>query len=82
MSATTAGLEADGEVPAEGYVLMNSATDVAAPTSDAVTLAVNGSVCVLDDQVATSWAAAEVSGVVACCARGSPTRRRPRSSPA
>lgn len=52
------GFEASSEV------LQNSATDVAAPTYGGVSLAVNGSTCLLDD-VATSWAAAEVSGVVA-----------------
>ena len=52
------GFEASSEV------LQNSATDVAAPTYGGVSVAVNGSTCVLHD-VATSWAAAEVSGVVA-----------------
>lgn len=46
------------------FVLQNSATDVAAPTYNAVSLGRNGSTCLLRD-VATSWAAAEVSGVVA-----------------
>jgi len=46
------------------YVLQSSDTDVAAPTFGAVSVAVNGSTCVLD-QIATSWSAAEVSGVVA-----------------
>ncbi len=45
-------------------VLQNSATDVAAPTYGGVSLGVNGSTCLLLD-IATSWAAAEVSGVVA-----------------
>ena len=45
-------------------VLQSSATDVAAPTYGGVSVGVNGSTCVLGD-VATSWAAAEVSGVVA-----------------
>jgi len=45
-------------------VLANSATDVAAPTVGLRTLSVVGSACVLDD-VATSWATAEVSGVLA-----------------
>ena len=52
------GFEASSEV------LQNSATDVAAPTYGGVSVAVNGSTCLLYD-VATSWAAAEVSGVVA-----------------
>lgn len=47
-----------------GTVLQSSATDVAAPTYGAVSVGVNGSTCLLPD-VATSWAAAEVSGVVA-----------------
>lgn len=45
-------------------VLQNSATDVAAPTLGAVSVALNGGTCVLAE-VATSWSAAEVSGVVA-----------------
>ncbi|MFN8195436.1 MAG: S8 family serine peptidase [Nocardioidaceae bacterium] len=45
-------------------VLQNSATVVAAPTPGAVSVALNGGTCVLPD-VATSWSAAEVSGVVA-----------------
>ena len=47
-----------------GTVLQSSATDVAAPTYAAVSVGVNGSTCLLSE-VATSWAAAEVSGVVA-----------------
>jgi membrane-anchored mycosin MYCP len=47
-----------------GSVLQSSATDVAAPTPGAVTIGLNGGTCVLPD-VATSWSAAEVSGVVA-----------------
>lgn len=49
---------------ARTFVLQSSATDVAAPTYNAVSLGMNGSTCLLRD-VATSWAAAEVSGVVA-----------------
>jgi len=45
-------------------VLANSAADVAAPTVGLRTLSMVGSPCVLDD-VATSWATAEVSGVLA-----------------
>lgn len=65
VNATADGYLVDGE-PGEvrDWVLQSSATDVAAPTYRAVTLAANGSTCVLN-QVATSWAAAEVSGVVA-----------------
>jgi membrane-anchored mycosin MYCP len=62
VSATADG--APGDEDATGFVLQNSATDVAAPTVGGVSVAANGSTCVLDD-VATSWAAAEVSGVVA-----------------
>ena len=47
-----------------GAVLPNSDTDVAAPTFDAVSVALNGSNCRLQE-TATSWSAAEVSGVVA-----------------
>lgn len=46
------------------YVLQNSATDLAAPTYNGVSLGMNGSTCLLQD-VATSWAAAQVSGVAA-----------------
>jgi membrane-anchored mycosin MYCP len=65
VNATAGGYEVDGE-PGEvrNFVLQNSATDVAVPTYRAVTLSGNGSTCVLN-QVATSWAAAEASGVVA-----------------
>jgi membrane-anchored mycosin MYCP len=63
-------VSATGEgYPGEGHdqratVLQSSAIDVAVPTYDAVSLAVDGSTCLLPD-VATSWAAAEVAGVVA-----------------
>ena len=65
VNATASGYLVDGE-PGEvrDWVLQSSATDVAAPTYRAVTLAASGGTCVLN-QVATSWAAAEVSGVVA-----------------
>lgn len=45
-------------------VLANSATDISAPTAGLRTLSVLGSPCLLSD-VATSWATAEVSGVLA-----------------
>lgn len=65
VNATADGYLVDGETgDVRDWVLQSSATDVAAPTYHAVTLAANGSTCVLN-QVATSWAAAEVSGVVA-----------------
>lgn len=46
------------------YVLENSATDLAAPTAGAVSYTINGGTCLLKEP-ATSWAAAEVSGVLA-----------------
>ena len=61
VNASMAGT--DGADPHE-YVLENSATDLAAPTSGAVSYTVNGGTCVLSTP-ATSWAAAEVSGVLA-----------------
>lgn len=65
VSATLGGHpdEAEGG-DASTYVLQSSRIDVAAPTYGAVSLGMNGSTCLLYD-VATSWAAAEVSGVVA-----------------
>jgi len=69
VSATAAGIPdaTRSESLARSFVLQNSATDVAAPTYNGVTFAINGSTCMLngDPPVATSWAAAEVSGVVA-----------------
>lgn len=47
-----------------GSVVPNQDTDVAAPTLGAISVNANGQRCEID-QVATSWAAAEVSGVVA-----------------
>ncbi|MFC6285559.1 S8 family serine peptidase [Nocardioides sp. GCM10027113] len=65
VSATAAGdPRVDEGADASGSVLLSSAVDVAAPTYGAVSLGVNGSTCVLRD-VATSWAAAEVAGLVA-----------------
>jgi len=65
VSATIGGHpdEVDG-ADARDFVLQSSAIDVAVPTYDAVSLGPNASTCLLPD-VATSWAAAEVSGVVA-----------------
>lgn len=60
-NATVAGA---GDVDLSDFVLQNSATDVAVPTAGGVSLAANGTTCLIPD-VATSWAAAEVSGVVA-----------------
>jgi membrane-anchored mycosin MYCP len=45
-------------------VLANSATDVTAPTVGLTSVSLLGTPCLLDD-VATSWATAEVSGVMA-----------------
>jgi membrane-anchored mycosin MYCP len=45
-------------------VLKNSQTDVAVPTTGGISYALNGSSCTVG-AVATSWAAAEVSGVLA-----------------
>lgn len=56
---------------ASEYVLQSSAIDIAAPTYGAVSATPNGSTCVLDD-IATSWAAAEVSGVVAMLRSANP----------
>lgn len=63
VSATADGAEAV-TTDASEFVLQSSAIDVAAPTYGAISRTPNGSTCVLDD-IATSWAAAEVSGVVA-----------------
>lgn len=52
-------------VDARDFVVQNSATDLAAPTMDAVSYAVNGVTCLLPPAAATSWAAAEVSGMLA-----------------
>ena len=65
VNATAGGLPNSDEVDVRGFVLQNSQTDVAAPTYDAVSVDINGGTCRLADGIATSWAAAEVSGVVA-----------------
>ena len=52
-----------GEDPST-YVLPNLDTDVAAPTLGAISTNANGQVCVVGE-VATSWSAAEVSGILA-----------------
>ncbi|GAA1944575.1 S8 family serine peptidase [Nocardioides hwasunensis] len=70
VSATPPGNEDPGL-----YVVPNKDTDVSAPTSGAVSTNANGQVCVID-QVATSWSAAEVSGVVALL-----RERFPRETP-
>ena len=48
-----------------GAVLPNAETDVAAPTAGALSVNLNGQRCRIGEEVATSYAAAEVSGVVA-----------------
>lgn len=53
----------DNEDP-RTYVLPNRDTDVAAPTAGGISVNVTGQRCVVQE-VATSWAAAEVSGVAA-----------------
>jgi len=52
-------------VDARNFVLQNSATDIAVPTMDGVSYAVNGVTCLLPPEAATSWAAAETSGILA-----------------
>jgi membrane-anchored mycosin MYCP len=52
-------------VDARDVVVQNTATDVAAPTVNGVSYAVNGVSCLLPPEAATSWAAAEISGVLA-----------------
>lgn len=50
---------------ADGDVLRSSATDLAAPTADAVSVGLDGvSTCLLPE-ISTTWAAAEVAGVAA-----------------
>ena len=65
---------ADGSDPAQ-YVKPNLDTDVAAPTAGAISVNASGQVCVVP-QVATSWAAAEVSGLLALL-----SERFPRETP-
>jgi membrane-anchored mycosin MYCP len=63
-----------GDDPA-AYVVPNMDTDVAAPTVGAISANATGQVCVVGE-VATSWAAAEVSGVLALL-----RQRFPRETP-
>ena len=53
-----------GEDPLS-VIVQNSATDVAAPTFDGVSYGLTGVSCLLPPEGATSWAAAEISGVLA-----------------
>ncbi|MGH3361958.1 MAG: S8 family serine peptidase [Nocardioides sp.] len=65
VNATAGGAFVDGTpVDPLDSVLPNSMTDVAVPTAGGVSHALNGGTCVVTG-VATSWAAAEVSGLVA-----------------
>ncbi|SEC14627.1 Subtilase family protein [Nocardioides exalbidus] len=64
----------NGDDPS-AYVVPNRDTDVAAPTVGAISVNATGQVCVVGD-VATSWSAAEVSGVVALL-----RQRFPRETP-
>lgn len=66
---------ADGSDPSQ-YVKPNLDTDVAAPTAGAIAVNATGQVCVVP-QVATSWAAAEVSGILALLRESFP-RETPR----
>jgi membrane-anchored mycosin MYCP len=52
-------------VDARDFIVQNSATDIAAPTSEGVSYSLNGVSCLLPPEAATSWAAAEISGVLA-----------------
>ncbi|HYJ27258.1 MAG TPA: S8 family serine peptidase [Nocardioides sp.] len=63
----------DGDPSA--YVVPNMDTDVAAPTVGAISANATGQVCVVEE-VATSWAAAEVSGILALL-----SERFPRETP-
>ena len=63
------GVLAVSAIPPDGadprtYVVPNMDTDVAAPTVGAISANASGQVCVVGE-VATSWAAAEVSGILA-----------------
>ena len=64
----------DGSDPGR-FVTPNTDTDVAAPTLGAISLNATGQVCVVPE-VATSWAAAEVSGILALL-----RERFPRETP-
>jgi len=64
-----------GDESPSAYVVPNLDTDVAAPTWGAISANATGQVCVVD-QVATSWASAEVSGAMALL-----KQRFPRETP-
>ncbi|MGY2700815.1 S8 family serine peptidase [Nocardioides sp. HB32] len=67
VSASSTADGADGTDVTQ-YVLQNSHTTVAVPTYDAVSVGLDHRPCVLEPP-ATSWAAAEVSGVLALVAQ-------------
>ncbi|HET9421923.1 MAG TPA: S8 family serine peptidase [Nocardioides sp.] len=52
-------------VDARDFIVQNSATDIAVPTSEGVSYSLNKVSCLLPPEAATSWAAAEISGVLA-----------------
>jgi membrane-anchored mycosin MYCP len=62
--AANSTIDGDEGSSLTSYVLKNSRTDVAVPTFNAVSYGLNGRSCVLQP-IATSWASAIVSGVVA-----------------
>ncbi len=64
-----------GDEDPSTYVLPNMDTDVAAPTAGAISANASGQVCVVGE-IATSWAAAEVSGILALL-----SERYPRETP-
>lgn len=66
LTTTADGVPASGDQApdASGSVLLSSDIDAAVPTFGAVTIALNGATCVID-QLATSWAAGVGAGVVA-----------------
>lgn len=68
VAATASG---SGETDPTPYVVLNSDTTVAAPTFGARTYGLDGKRCALGS-IATSWAAAEVSGVLALLAQRYP----------
>ena len=68
-----------GDEDPSTYVVPNLDTDVAAPTAGAISANATGQVCVVGE-VATSWAAAEVSGIVALLRERYPARDARRSS--
>ncbi|WP_104108229.1 S8 family serine peptidase [Nocardioides sp. 616] len=54
-----------GDTDLRPYVRPNKQTDVAAPTLGALSINLNGQKCQVSEEIATSYAAAQVSGVVA-----------------